>query len=350
MLYLLEGLQRVGVASLLLAPPASPLLQRAQALTVAAAALRVRGDGDLWAAVRLRRWLRQRPVDLVHCHTAHAHAIYLLASKFLPGSSRLVVSQRVAFARRGRLRRWKLLQADCLVAVSEAVRAELLSLGVPADRIVVIRDGIEAQRFAAVGTPSWRQEVRQRLGVPLQAPMVLTVGYLSAEKGVEDLLPLAAAVRQSCPLVWFVVAGEGPLRSRLEREVRRRDLPIRLAGFWPPEELPALMAAADVFVFPSRQEGLGSALLEAMASGLPVVATRVGGIPELVEDGHTGLLVPPGDPPALAQAVEKVLQDRELRQQLGAAARQRVCQTGTAERMVAETLALYRRLLHQSPS
>ncbi len=344
-LLLVAGLVRRGFPAQLAAPAGSALAARARAAGIEVTPLSARNDADPLAAFRLARLLRRRPAEILHCHTARAHAIGLLARRLLPKSRRpmLVVSRRVAFTALSALTRGKFAGADRVIAVSEAVRERLVSAGVPAERISVVRDGIPLDRPSPV--PADRERVRRFLRLGPKDFLVAHVAHLGPEKGQSDLIAAAPRVYAELPSAVIAIVGGGDRRAHLEREAAAAGAArILFIGFWPPEDVPALLSAADVFVFPSRKEGLGGALLEAMAVGTPVVATSTGGIPELVRDGVTGLLVPPRDPAALAGAILRLLRDPALRSRLSGAAAEFVRARGSAERMVEETIAVYRAL------
>jgi glycosyltransferase involved in cell wall biosynthesis len=341
---LVEGLARQGIGATLAVPPDSPLYECAVRAGLSVEPLAARGDADFIASFHLHRLIRRERFDIVHCHTAHAHGIALLARRFLAHKLRpkIVVARRVAFSSPSPFARQKYRHADCIVAVSLAVQQRLEAAGIDPARIRVVRDGVRAVR-PVVG-PEERDRVRRLLGLEPNERLVLHLGHLGAEKGQADLIAAASAIQAVVPEARIAIVGQGELRDQLEQQAAASGDRVLFAGFWPPEQVPALLAAASVFVLPSRQEGLGSVLLEAMAAGLPIVGTRTGGIPEIICDGSTGLLVPPGDSPALAQAVVRLLTDSSLAQRLGAAGRDFVRREGSAERMIEETVAIYRAL------
>lgn len=189
----------------------------------------------------------------------------------------------------------------------------------------VVPLGIDVDRFAA-GTPV------------LEGTIVGNVARLAAQKGQRALVEALPLVRERHPEARLVIAGEGELREELEQLAVEQGEHVVLLGNR--SDVPDLLASFDVFAYPSRFEGLCVAVLEAQAAGVPVVATPVGGIRETVVDGETGLLVPPDDPPALAAAIVRLLDDRELARRLAAQAREQARGYST-ERMVERTLALY---------
>ncbi len=240
------------------------------------------------------------PGTVLHSHDGHAITLAALAAglRRVP----LVAHRRTAFPLR---RPWFWQRADRVIAISDAVRRQVDAAGIRPGRVVTIPDGVDLERIrtAAPGP------IRAQLRLPATAPLAVTVSALTAEKGLDDLIAAAALLRSEPDLHW-VVAGAGPLRDQLVARARDAGLGERIhfTG-WLDDPLP-LIATAAVFVAPSTVEGLGTAVLDAMALAVPVVATAAGGLPELVQPG-AGLLVPPGRPLELAGAVSRILSDPE---------------------------------------
>jgi glycosyltransferase involved in cell wall biosynthesis len=211
---------------------------------------------------------------------------------------------------RARLALGSLRRADAVVAVSRAVADRLVqAAGIPPERIRVILNGIETHRFSPDGLDGPRSEVRRSLCVTEKTRVVLVPSVLREGKGHELLLRVLPSLCARVPDLRVLFAGDGERERELRREVADRELEgaVQFLGFR--SDIPALLAASDLVVLPSRAEALPTVLLEAAAAGRPVVATRVGGIPEVVQDGRTGLLVPPDDAAALGRAVLALLQD-----------------------------------------
>jgi L-malate glycosyltransferase len=314
------------------------LAERARAAGLAVREMRFRGD--LWpaAALALASVLREMRPDVVHLHDPHAVSAGMLARR-LAGPRPLVGTRRVDFALRGLLSRRKYGACDRVIAVSEAIAAVLRRGGIASERVRVVYEGVPDRPAQAGG-----QEALRELGIPADVPVVGNVAALTGHKDQATLLAAAARVVARLPEVRFLIVGEGELRGRLEALSRELGLERRcvFAGFR--ADLDRLIPAFTVFCLSSHMEGLGTSLLDAMAFGVPVVATAAGGIPEAVTDGVTGRLVPPRDPDALAAALVEVLADPARRAAWGRAGRQRFEERFTADRMVEATLATYTEL------
>jgi glycosyltransferase involved in cell wall biosynthesis len=336
------GLRALGLRTMLVAHSAGELRRRAEeGLDLISIAPRM--EMDLTAAWRLSRVLNRLRPDIVHAHDPHAVAMAALALSMSTQLDKppLVAARRVDFHLRGNaLSRWKYRQVDCFICASDAIRKMLISDGVPETRAVTVHEGIDLDHVAAAPPAPLHEE----LWLPHDAPIVGNVAALVAHKGQKHLIESAALVVRRVPDARFVIVGEGELRSALERQIKERHLEkhVLLAGFRP--DVLSLHKAFDVFVLSSVSEGLGTSLLDAMACGKPIVATRTGGIPEAVVDGETGFLVPPRDHESMAEALVRLLEDEPLRQRMGAAALRRVRERFSAERMVQATLRVYRRV------
>jgi len=242
-------------------------------------------------------------------------------------------------------------RADALVAPSRAIASELEGAGYAAERIHVIANGVQLPEPLA---PADRQAARARLlGAALHdppslaRPLVIYAGRLHPHKGLDDLLAAWPQVLAALPTACLVLVGEGPHRGPLEQRIARSALAssVHLRGALP--DAARLLPAADLFVLPSYEEGMSLALLEAMAGELPVVATEIPGNRAVVEHGRHGLLVPPGEPSALAATVAGLLADRDLARRLGQAARQRVREQFLLSQSARRHLELFQRLVRE---
>jgi len=313
-LLLIRGLLARGHRAELVAREGSPLAERARA-----AGVRVH---PLWQLLRSERYA------LVHCHDAHGLTAAWCAGAAL--HSRLVASRRVAYPlARNPLARAR-YRAARIIAVSHFVRDSVIESGVPAGQIDVVYDGVELPDPAPLRSPS------RRLGC---------VGYLLPEKGQELPIRALPAVLARYPDASLVLAGDGPSRGALERLAAKLSVAraVEFAGHV--EDVAAVYRSLDVFLFPSLAEPLGSALLTAMAYGLPVVARARGAVPEVIEDGRSGLAVGGDEAGAFAEAVLRLLDDGALAARLGAAARETIERRFSAEAMIEGTLQVYHRVL-----
>ncbi len=343
----LMGLRALGHRTMLVAHAAGELRQRARE-GLDLVPLAPKTEMDLAAAWRLSRLIRQLGPDVVHAHDPHGVAMAALALSMStqPSKPPLIAARRVDFRLRGSaLSRWKYRQVDCFICASEAIRQMLIADGVEADRAVTVHEGIDLGRVDAAP----RLNLHEEFWLPHQAPLVGNVAALVPHKGQRHLVEAAALAVREVPDARFVIAGEGELRAALERQIKDRHLEkhVLLAGFRP--DVLSLHKAFDIFVLSSVTEGLGTSLLDAMACGKPIVATTAGGIPEVVVDGETGILVPPRDPEAMARAIVTLLTDDALRRRMGEAGLARVRERFSAERMVQDTLEVYGRVAGRLP-
>ncbi len=308
--------------------------------------------------LRFTRYLRHERIQVVHTYNFYGNAFALPAARLaripvVVASIRDIGGGLAPLHQRAHRVVCRL--AHRIVVNAEAIRQYLTAQGYDPRKIVVIRNGVDLSRFSGRRGDS---RLRQDFGLPPGAPLVAVISRLIRMKGVEHFLEAAAVVARRVPDVWFLVVGEwyrlarndaivrdDTYRHELERLAARLGLDGRIVftGFRP--DVPELLAEVAVCVLPSLGEGLPNAVLEAMAAGVPVVATRVGGIAEAVEDGVTGLLVPPRDASALARAIYGLLGDQTLAARFGAAGRERVVRHFSIERYVRDTAALYAQLL-----
>ncbi|MBI1848983.1 MAG: glycosyltransferase [Planctomycetes bacterium] len=346
-LYLVQGLLRRGHAADLVCQPGGELAQRARAAGATVLEIPMRGETDLRAVFRIARRIRDVGYDVIHMHTSHAHTLGCLSS-LAARMGRRVVSRRVDFSIYRHPFSMSGLKykhgVDRFIAISHAVQAALVADGVPAERISIVASGVDPERLRGVSGAG----VRAELHVPDGAPLVVNVAHLAWHKAQEFLVRAVPALLADIPDARIVIVGDGERRGLLEREIR--DLGVErsviLAGFR--ADASRFMAAANVFVMPSVMEGLCTSILDALLLERPVVASRAGGMPEIVEDGMTGWLVPPKDPAALASAIVASLRDPERAARLARQGRERVLREFTADAMVEGTLRVYRELVPAS--
>lgn len=227
-----------------------------------------------------------------------------------------------------------------VIAVSDEVRTAILhTIGPIGDKVTIICNGVDSERYHQAAD---RVAGRQQLGLTPESRLVITVGTLKEQKGHRYLIDAAAAVIEHLPEVHFILIGDGPLRSALQNHVRARGLASRVHFLGERHDVAALLAISDMFVLPSLWEGLPMALIEAMAAGLPIVATNVSGTKQVMIAGETGLIVPPGNVAALAAAIIELLSDPIRAVAMGAAAHHRVERFFSARIQAERHMALFR--------
>ncbi len=347
-LLLMRELARRGHDQLLLAPQA-PLLERAAAAGLPTLRWDSRGELDLGAMARAERLLRAFAPDVAHLHSAHAHALGTLAARSA-GARGVAVSRRVDFrVRTNPVSALKYaLPVDRYFCISRGVMQAMLDSGVAAERLALVPSGID---FDAVHAEASQPvgDLRARLGLPADAEIVGTVASLAPHKNHALLLEAVPAVLPARPRAHFVWLGEGECRPALEK--RRAELGlesrVHLPGFDPHAR--ASMTQFDLFVLSSYLEGLCTSLLDAQSLGVPIVATAVGGVPEVVLDGRTGGLVAALDPAALAARIVAALAAPEMRAEWVAAGRVHV-QGFSVAHTADRTLEEYRRMLGEKTS
>jgi glycosyltransferase involved in cell wall biosynthesis len=290
---------------------------------------------------------RARRVDVVQCFQWRPALIAMAAAR-LAGRGRIVAGRRSAPVERGGralLEELVIRWADRVIVNAEALRPR----GAAGARTEVVPSGVDTDVFHP--RPTLRAEIRARIGVPAGYPVIGTVGRLEARKGTDVLLEATAHLsKKGLPGPRVLVVGDGPLRGELPTLAARLGIADRLHMLGDRSDVSEVLAALDVFVLPSRTEGMSNALLEAMATALPVVATAVGGNPEVVAAETTGVLVPPDDSMAMAVAVMRLLADPDAAARLGAAARAQVEKRYGARAMVRRLEAVYAAVADAAPS
>jgi glycosyltransferase involved in cell wall biosynthesis len=231
---------------------------------------------------------------------------------------------------------------DRVIAISIGIGDVLLAEGLPADKLRIVRSAVDFERF---DRPCNRASICIRLGVPANARLIGVVAQLIPRKGHRFLIEALPALLVKNPRLLVLIFGKGPGENEIAQRVRDLGLrdSVRLCGFR--DDLPEILPCLDLLVHPATMEGLGVSLLQAASAGVPIVASRVGGIPEAVNDGVNGLLVPPGDTAALATAIDRLLGDKRLAREMGAKGRELMRAEFSIDAMVEGNLAVYRALL-----
>jgi glycosyltransferase involved in cell wall biosynthesis len=304
-----------------------------------------KGQIDRSVVTSIRELVSRTNADVVHAHgyKADIYTYFALRASRTPFVSTCHnwIDSNLLVSLYGRADRFVLRNYAAVVAVSVEVKQTLLKAGVREDRIHLIKNGIDLRPFAHA-SPSLRN------GLPKDNPPVVGfIGRLSSEKGADIFLQAAAIVIVELPSTKFVIVGEGPDLDKLESLIDRLKLRENVSMVGRRNDMPSVYASLDLMVSPSRTEGLPMAILEGMASGLPIVATPVGDVPTVVLDGRTGVLVPPEDVPLLASAIVTLLRNPAERERLGSAAKKLIEDEFSANQMTVDYLRVYERAVFQ---
>ncbi|MBS3818154.1 glycosyltransferase family 4 protein [bacterium] len=340
--FLAKELIREGYDLLFVVQPESPLHEKSSQAHLPVFPLNISHEFDVFSVLRLAFLMRGKNCQLVHFHDAHSVAVGSAAASLAKVPLR-INSRRVDFPlNKNFFSRFKYGEnnLDVTLAVSEGVKDVLIRGGMDPQRVEVIPDGIDFTPFEEVSSSHY---LHREFSFSQNDYLVGIVAHLADHKGHKYLIKATEILKEKVPRVKVIVVGEGPLKMKLDRQVKETRLEdmVFFLGFR--EDIPQILASLDLFVLSSYLEGMGSTLLDAMASRLPIVATRVGGIPEVVTHEQTGLLVPPRDPQALASAILRLYQDRSLASRLGKKGYEVVHQKFSAQAMARKIIDLYKR-------
>ncbi len=342
---LVEGLGRRGVENVLVVPRGGETEEEARARGLPVRSLPLAGEADILFPSRFRALIRETAPDLVHLHSRRG-ADTLGALGALGTGVPVVLTRRVDNPEPSWVVAAKYRAYDRIITISQAIRTVLLEEGVPEEKVRCVHSALDPTPFLE---PCRGEALRAEMGVEPGDPLVGMAAQFIPRKGHLTLLQALPAILRRHPGARFLLFGKGPLRDRVGRQVREMGLEdaVRLPGFR--TDLADLLPCLTLLVHPATMEGLGVVLLQAAASGLPIVASRVGGIPEAVLHEETGLLVPPGDPARLAEAVDDLLSHPERARTFGERGRARVVREFSQDRMVEGNLAVYEELLRHRP-
>ena len=350
MLALSAALAERGHEILVVTREHSSLIEMAEQHGLRAVGLAISGDLNIRAPSRIARLLRSEGIEVVNAHGSHGSLACCLAARrarvpvvatfHTPVIGDAVSGRKPRRALLGRLTRPALMLADRVIAVSECSRRYLLALGFAEDHVETVHNGIDLRRYREAD----RAAARRELGVGDREVLFGFLGRLIEDKRPDLVLRAMKELARGLPVRAFI-AGEGPLRRRLSDLAAELDLGdrIMLTGFR--SDTAALLAASDCLVAPSVREGLPIVLLEAMAAGRPVIASAVGGVPELVVDGECGRLLTPDDLGGLVRAMRELAESPELRAEMGGAGQARVARGFTVTGNAGRVEAVLRRVM-----
>ncbi|MGD8523629.1 MAG: glycosyltransferase [Desulfobacterales bacterium] len=339
-LHLLQGLRDRKLNSHLICQPGSPMAKAATTIGITVFPIRMHGEIDFMAAYRIRKLIRKYQYSIIHCHTSHAHTIAFLAS-WGTNVSRLV-TRRVDFSifRHSFLKlsgiKYKYL-ADYYIAISRKIKEVLVSDGIAAERVFVVHSGIDPDRFRTESS----KELISEFTIKNDEKVVINVAHLAGHKGQKYLVRAIPTVVEHFPRTRFFIVGGGELMEELKALAVSIGLTDELVFTGFREDVGAFYRLADLFVMSSVEEGLGTAVLDALALGKPVVATNSGGIPEMITDGENGRLVPAKNPDALAAGIIEMLADSDRARRMAVRGPELVKARFSIEAMVAGNIDVY---------
>ena len=330
----------------------NPMAESIQALDVPVDSLEINRLRDVSALPRLTRYLKENNVKLVHTQLEFANILGNIAAKFMRLPSVCTVhvlppeevKLKTKFHQRAE---WTSLRMFCdrIVSVSEEARTYHLDIaGFSPEKITTIYNGIDLMEFRKSGRAD-RNAIRRELGIPGNANLMTTVAVLRQPKGIEFMIRALPAVLAADPLAYYLVVGSGPHHDVLIEEVAKVGVKDRVIFAGLRKDVPDLLAASDLFVLPTLTEALPTVLAEAMAVGLPIVASAVGGVPEMVTNGVNGRLVSPGVPAELSDACIDLLSSPEKRKSMGGRGLEIVDEKFSIARQVGQMRELYLDLL-----
>lgn len=343
-LNLLKGLKKRNISSHLLCQPGCPMQERAKKAGIGVFPVAMRGEVDLLASYRLRRLIKRFKYDIIHSHTSHAHSLAFWGS--FGRKTSLLVTRRVDFS----IFRHSFLylsgikyrhMTDFYIAISHKIKDVLVRDGVPRERVFVVHSGIDPERFTA----ATMDHLIPEFDLKSKEPVVVNIAHLAGHKGQQYLVRAIPIVLAKIPSTRFFIVGEGELMNELQALAASLGLNKALIFTGFREDVGAFYHVADLFVMSSVQEGLGTALIDALALGIPVVATNSGGIPEIIRDGETGRLVDPADPSALAEGIIELLTHRKRAKQMASCGQELVRQKFSIDAMVDKNIEVYQQIL-----
>jgi len=345
-LFLAKELKRRGLPFFFIVQPESPLHQKACEAELPVLPFKMRNEFDLPAILRLAWAMKRKKCLLVHFHDAHSAAVGSVAASLAKVPFR-IITRRVDFPLKKNYfsRRKYMKNVDAIIAISEGVKKVLVEGGVDPENVEVISSGIDFSSFEEDSSALTSKDyLRREFSFAVDDYLVGIVAHLADHKGHQYLIQATKILKQQAPKIKTIIVGEGPLSMELDRQAKELDVEdiIFFLGFR--KDIPKILSSLDLFVLSSHLEGMGSSILDAMASRLPVVATKVGGIPEVVIHGETGLLVPPRNPSALARAILMLYSNKALASRLGQKGYELVHRKFSAEAMADKVVRLYEKI------
>lgn len=339
-LYLIEGLSKMGCQNTLVCPKGSAIGQQAMPFAMVCE-LPMRGEIDPGFLLRLLRIIRKESPQLVHVHSRRGADLWGgIAAKL--SRVKAVITRRVDNREIPLIARAKYGLYDRVITISYEIRRVLISEGVPARKLVCVRSAVDYRRYEKDCERTW---FFKEFSLNPENRAIGVIAQLIPRKGHRYLIQAAPKILENCPEARFIFFGQGPLKRQLESLCTEKDLggKIYFAGFR--RDLERILPCLDMVVHPATMEGLGVALLQAAAAGVPILATKAGGIPEIVKHGQNGYLLPVGDVDGIAEAVISLLKDPAKTMSFGQAGREMVISRFSVDAMVGGNLRVYTQVL-----
>lgn len=304
----------------------NPVAEELRRMGVTVDMLPVNRLRDLTAIPRMIRYFRRHQADLIHTQLEFANALGNAAAGIIGLPSVCTIHtlddpvRGSKQSRRLRLMWWSLRRfCDRVITVSEGARKHYLAVsGDSPDKVITLYNGIDLSSFPQLDTAQ-RSALRESLGIPVHVPLMVTVAVLRPQKGIQFMLEALPTILEAVPDAYYMVVGDGDHRQALQEAARKSGIGERVIFTGFRQDVASLLSVSDFFVLPTLDEALPTVLAEAMATSLPLIVSDVGGVPEMVDDGVNGLLLPPGDPKSLAAACIRLIQDDADARRMGEA-------------------------------
>jgi len=342
--YLIEGLQSKGIENILVCPKDSGIARVAGNLVSKLYSVKMRGDLDvlfIWTLYKIM--VNERP-DIIHLHSRRgADLLGGIAAK-LYKKAKIVLTRRVDNPEPAIWAKLKYRLYDKIIAISNAIKDVLIQEGVPHDKIITIKSATDIDEITTRCDKEW---FLKEFELPENVFVIAMVAQFIERKGHRFLIEVAAELIDKHPEVRFLLFGRGPLEDEIKNKVRQKGIEsfFRFCGFR--DDLNRLYACFDLMVHPATMEGLGVSLIEASAAGVPIVAFNAGGIPEIINNGETGIVIDLKDKEGFIKAVLTLIENEKLRQKMTVASKNRVRQEFSKEQMVQQNFQLYKRLINR---
>jgi glycosyltransferase involved in cell wall biosynthesis len=324
---LMEGLKDKGHKNFLITPKNSLLTKKASSFAEVIFPINPRRIFDVFNIFKICRFIDFSQADVLHLHTSHSLLIGGVAGRIKDAP--IVFTKRVDFPIKGRFKYNRL--TDKIIAISQAVKDVLIRGGIEEDKITVVHSGIDTKKFDGVQKA---EHLFREFNIPKKNLVVGTIAHLTDHKGHIYLLQAIPKILKEIPNCLFLFVGEGELKESLIGKARILGIKDRVIFTGFREDIPKILSILDLFVLPSHLEGLCTSLMDALYMQVPIVATTAGGIPEVIDNGRTGLLVPPKDPNALTEAVVKLMKDEDKKTVFAKRGKKKVSEKFTASKMV----------------